>query len=431
MTEKLTSRTAIETDLKCPRARYLGYEIPVKLSDNSAEPDGYGLQRITKSIDLVFGGFVHQGCELILKGHSFEKALDIATANFMASFEGREFFDRDSSNDEELERSFNEHKALLEALLYAWYITEFKDIKENCQIVLVEQEIENNISLYSDMPIILQSRVDCLLLDKQTDELQTYSLKTIKQTGFFSEMMMNRDLQGYLEMWAVERWLEKMKKVSVDMQKALSIEIPKEMRETISSYFNKKIPLSISEVDRVRFCFLVKGWKDKKTNERANSFIYGYRKLGIDHNYSYAHSWIFYNPNNVSGEGRLGKGWEKFRVWEEYEGGVRKWIDDINAGMIQPEAKNPMGAIVVNPEPVIRQNFMLTLTINNVSNKEEDIMVRAKLPNAEDYFMPNHRSCTLPTECEFYDICYKHEVRENPVGSGLYQIRKNHHERVS
>ena len=68
-----------------------------------------------------------------------------------------------------------------------------------------------------------------------------------------------------------------------------------------------------------------------------------------------------------------------------------------------------------------RIKTMLGAILNN-DNIEEDWVLANCFPHNR-----NHCMFHFGGICEYYALCWKPEVKEDPVGSGLYEIRQAHH----
>ena len=200
----------------------------------------------------------------------------------------------------------------------------------------------------------------------------------------------------------------------------------------------------------MKYTFFVKGNRKEDSSfgenlksypVRSNAFVYGWRKL-LDKTtqndseliYEYAHSFEFYKPENKSGSGRLGKGWQRFVIEEDYPGGITAWIDDITAGKIQPDANNPIEKLIVT-EVDSRIEFTISLLKEVAKQSAIEFFERNNSPEPATKFLANTKSCTWPSLCEFATICaysgaslFSNEIAKDPLGSGLYRIRVPHHE---
>jgi hypothetical protein len=129
---------------------------------------------------------------------------------------------------------------------------------------------------------------------------------------------------------------------------------------------------------------------------------------------------------------RLGGEWQKCNIWEE-PGGIKEWIRKLEAGEVQPDVGDCLEQQFVSPleyqrdeqeiedwqEQVVAQETSINgaLEFYNKQGKRQDL----------NSFFPQHRaSCDYPSACDFLPICDR--KIHDPLGSGLYQIRKPHHE---
>src|SRR6202000_804402 len=129
-------------------------------------------------------------------------------------------------------------------------------------------------------------------------------------------------LQSLTEIWSTEQWGKRLipeKQAILDRMTSFA---DNKAIESVQTYLDKKYP-TFDKVSAVRFVHLIKGkrWtNDDKSVHTLNSLIYGYRRA-IDPNdrnsgYVYAHSYNYTNPANKSGISKLGKGYDKFSVWD-------------------------------------------------------------------------------------------------------------------
>ena len=428
----LTSRTAIETYLSdCQYKRFLQWHKKVKTDKGIYE----GLQLTSESIDTAFGTAVHLVIEELLKGENFDSALQKGKEYFLE--QKSRVIDYKSVSDFQASYSFLEYVDLLEALTLAWQFTEGKAIRENFEVISTEKEIKTYLGTYLTHNIFLQSRVDAVLRDKTEDEYQTYSLKTTKMLGIFSEAMQNRDLQGSLEKFATENLFEVNQSRKKELIKAAAnLELSNKDYTDLVNFLNVKIP-EVEQIGAIRFCFLVKGnrTEDKENGVwvRDNPLIYGWRKKSGEE-YQYAHSYWYANAENKSGKSRLGAGWEKFRISTDYPGGIEEWIRDIINAKIQPEAENPLNRIVYVPEPVRRLKAEDERIVKLAISVEKEVLEKLNETDPSRLFLKNTKSCSWPSPCEMESICewsntgkFSQQIADDPIGSGLYQIRVNHH----
>ena len=465
------SRSSLETYLSSCQFKYF-----LQYARDNGENEFKGIQLVERSIDLEAGQLAHTIVNQVLSTVMAKPSSELNNEELMSIFTNalqvgltqyraiaHLLVDRkiEPDNEELITQSIEEHENLITALCYVWFKTEFQYLIENFQIVTTEKEIETN--LVGEHTLL--SRVDALLWHKETQEYVTWSLKTTKSMGWFTDAMENSDLQGYLEMIAANNYL-KNNRIEVDkFIENIQFFTPSD-RAILMKFLGKRFPDG-DNVSSVRFCFLVKG--DRRASKgsaypfRSNPLIYGYRKANkpvkpvqakkggyteaeielasnLVPEFSYAHSFEFYNSENASGIGKLGKDWEKFPVWKEYEGGIIQWIDDIVAGLIQPEAKSPLETFV-SAKTITRDQAMLNNTLGYVKTAcveiEEKLRVFNLLSEPDQRFLPNTKSCTIPVYCDFRLVCPYSGVgeigwiidplKENNEGVRLFQIRVPHH----
>lgn len=327
----------------------------------------------------------------------------------------------------------DEHRALSEALTIAWYLRELPRLIQRFKILAVEKELSfplvalrrKNIT----HKVIFESRAEAILKDRNDSANYIYSLKTAKDFDRFISDQYKIDLQCATETYSASR--------------------------VVGDALDKPFP-----VNGVRFCFPLKGRKQGMNIgsyddpieiwSHQNPLIRGYRKI-VAGKMQYAHSWKNPNPANKSGYGILGKGWEQFDVWKEFEGGVLGWIKLLAKGAqgtIQPQCGDIVGKYIVTPPEYFTYNPEVEELVTSLRGQEmvnieaiEDIKEISKKYQFDDpgsvlrleaiwLRFPQHRNaCVYPGRCEMYDICHKPEVAQDPIGSGLYKYRVPHHKR--
>lgn len=427
-----TSRSMVESYHDCNRLRY-----------NNQFLLGKGVVRTTKSVPLVTGGAVHRGVEhlgnrlRIGQEPDVETAVQLAVNQYIedvgtAGFEGKHI-----RTDKQQWFTFNEQKALTEALIRAWAICELPRIRERYRVLAVERDIE---PIEITPGVMWQAKCDMELQDVQTSDYINYSLKTCSQWNEKMEESYKSDLQGVTEIWSVE---EDQKRANGHLDRAITeiqgyadqLKIaPKQLVDIAAYLTKKKVDKKISGI---RFCFLVKGrrmvppiFKDdpEAIAVTYNPLIRGYKNIGPS-GISYAHSWNYPNPNNKSGMSKLGAGWEPFNVWEEM--GVAKWIEMLPG--VQVDCGDVIKQQVVTPVEVWRNEEEIKEAMNEVRAQEQKIAMAITSINGPDlpyYFAHNRKHCYFHygSRCEYFDLCWRDEVKSDPIGSGLYEIRQAHHD---
>jgi hypothetical protein len=433
-----TSRSAVESYQDCPRYRYNQNYLLKK-----------GVVPIQKSVPLVTGGAVHRGVEHLLnrvrigQQPNVDIAVQEAVRQYRNDVEAVGFSDKNIKNDKQQEFTYYEQMALTEGLVRAWVIVELPRIQERYKVLAVERDIEP-IEIASG--VWFQAKVDGEFQELSSNDYHNYSLKTMKQWDERSENSYKSDLQGITEIWAVEqdslrgdRIIDEVVKKMLELdQLAMGRVTLKVVEQTTGFFLKKKLGKKVSAV---RFCILIKGARYKSPyNEDPelmithSPLVRGY-KLVTPTSIEYAHSFRYPNPNNKSGFGILGKGWEPFNVWEQM--GVGKWIEMIGSGEIQPEVGDILQKQVITPTEYFRSEGEIEEAIAEIKAQEYKIKYAIDLSrdtnnnvNQMDSVFPHirkHCEFHFGQACEYKTLCWQPEVKQDPLGSGLYQVRMPHH----
>lgn len=444
-----SSQSATSCYMECPR-RYL-YQYRLY---------GTGIVPKFSSVPLLAGGCLHKAVENIAEQWLTRSSsiIDIDSAVAVAKESYREEISRrplatTHSQEEEIEQQFviQEQLALVEAMIRLWYLKEWPKIIEYYDILAVEQEIVFDLG-----PVKYQSKPDLILLHKKNGDVVNYSLKSVKQGGDRLEKSYKVQLQAVTEPYATSIWLTELKETLESARNLLNAtgnSLPQ------LSYMSKAIGTIGRTLEKyssipnkssaTRFCYIIKG--DRKESRRGNGqyrtdnpFIYGLRKFtasGID----YAWSWFYPKPENDSGWGRLGKGWEQFPVWEDGEvGGVKGWMDMLAKGEgIQSDiGEGHVFDKYILSQPDVFTNWqMIESRITQLRNIEGKIRLDLdELRDSPIYldsrFPQNTNSCFFPTPCDYLPICpngndfYKQHIADDPLSEefGRFERRISHHE---
>ncbi len=441
MTPFFTSRSAVESFQDCPRYRYNQYFL-----------GGKGVVPVAKSIPLMTGGAVHRGIEHLAnrvrigQEPDVEQAVQLAVGEYVTACEreGFKFSGKGVDSDKQQWFTFNEQKALIEALIRVWAIVELPNIVERYTIISVEREIE---PIEIAPGVWFQAKVDMELKEKSSGDFHNYSLKTMKQWDERSENSYKSDLQGLTEIWAVEQDAARSDKAIQKVLEGLEIldkgfKLPQKNILTMQQYLEKQ--KQGKRVSAVRFCILIKGarYKSQYADDTElyityNPLIRGYKNItpgGV----AYAHSYKFPNPANKSGYGMLGKDWVGFNVWEEM--GVKKWIEILQTGEIQPNCGDMLRKFVFSPVEYFRGEGEIEEAIKEIGYQEKGIATaietlvgasqeqRDIIMNGQFLHIRKHCEFHFGSQCEYKELCWNPTVGQDPVGSGLYQIREPHHE---
>jgi hypothetical protein len=448
-----TSRSAIECYQDCNRYRYNQYFL-----------GGKGVVLKQKSVPLVTGGAIHRGVEHLLnrvrigQEPDIEVAVQEAVNQYIKDVEGIGFTGKGLQTDKQQWFTFNEQKALVEALVRAWYIVELPNLVKRFKILAVEREIQ---PIEIAPGIMFQSRVDAEFQEIETKDYFNYSLKSCKQWGEMMEASYKDDLQGLTEIWAVESDAARQSSAINNILNLIELfkdcqTYPHKNLDQISKYLaTVKIDKRISGT---RFCYLVKGTRKKPdyfSNDpdalmiTYNPLIRGYKRI-TPSSVEYAHSWFYPNSENKSGKSAIGRGWEPFNVWEEM--GVNEWMEMIPS--IQTECEDPIRGQVVTPieysrnegeieeamEEIVQQEIKVNSAVRALDGSWNSSILPFNIDTnsptmiskffMDSVFSHNRKHCHyhFGGTCEYYELCWSPEVKADPLASGLYQIREAHHE---
>lgn len=440
MEEKVyTSRSREEVFLDCPRKGYLEFLW-----------EGRGVVKKGVSVYLSTGTYFHQGMEILFlaakAGTLNDETLDYAVvntnANYRQEIEDRGFDLEDGERKEFENYVVNEQTALIEGMIRLFYYRIMPDILARYNVIDVEREeimeVEN---------LVIQGKIDVVLEEKDSGDIYIVSFKTSAGWDKRQAKSNEHDNQGLSETLLLEHRLQQSnlgldtlippEKILRDLQS-----IPKAYNATKKyidylSQFRKK-----DKVMGVLMIYLIKGKryeteKDSGKWEQHSPLVRAYRKLtGVK--YEYAPSLYFDKPENKSGKGRLGKGWEPFLVWEDEEiGGVKGWISKLASGEIAGGEKILDEQFRI-PAPYFRNQGHIDSWFRQLKAVEQRIhdnvisinpSTYSPLNEQLDYYFPQRRKgCHYPSDCSYLDVCYTEEIFNDPIGSGKYVYRKPHHE---
>lgn len=280
--------------------------------------------------------------------------------------------------------------------LWCWPGAEFRLPKWLDEYEVIEVEVEDRVPLAGD--VVLASRADAIVRRKADHRLFVVNFKTVAQ--------------------ADERWLRSWE---VDMQMMTEL-LAAERRHG-------------HEFGGVIIEGLIKGRRmpdekdsDGKTTSYRDStpLLYGY-KCDADPPLV---------PLQYSHEYTRRKGWYRFPVWKEnFQGSVELgsfasplayWINWLPEEVVE-------GQFCIVP-PIMRDAARIESKVQQIVAMEQriqigtDMLIQRGHPELLDVFFPqNEHSCVYPSTCAYKDLCFTRGVAEDPLGSGLYQPRKDHH----
>jgi hypothetical protein len=452
-----TSRSAIETKAKCPRKRWLNYHY-----------GGKGITQAQASVPLTTGTCVHEGVGFLMRNASnglisnadqhylteesnwLDSAVSVALQSYKKIVEESGV----QTNGQNTQFVLEQEMARTEALVRAWSIAEFPLIVKDYNIYSVEDEIVMPLS----RDILMQVRVDAILQGKDDGKMFNYSLKTMKG---YREKDTDRQfataLQTQTEVLGAQHLLREQYKLYKNFLGTASQRLQNEKRyQTLTQFVSKYMPAPQQGIYGTKHCFLIKGGKAKEGEYGEytagdSPLIRGYR-ADTGSSIIYVHSFRTPNSGNKSGYSVIGKAFQAFNVWEQMT--IKEWIALLNSKVqdhtgeivpeIQPECGDIIKAQVITPPETFAKKEELESTLVQITHGEELVrMLVSDIGPEETYggnldksFEMNRASCYNMGVCEFTPICLlkdwkgdavSREVRNDPVGSGMFKWRVPHH----
>jgi hypothetical protein len=371
----------LERYQRCPRAFYWNYVYK-----------GLGLQQSKRPLPLAFGGSAHLGLEQVLRGAGIERGVEVSLQEFEQQARGIGLL---LEPNEDAYSVYQEQRALLEALLRAWYLVRYPSFTDEYEVIDLEREEEWKPS----EGITFMARADGLLRSRATGDLYVLSFKTAKQYDKKRVDEARSDIQGISELVAIEERLgERVQGIQMEyLIKGRREEWPKG-----SGIYQTSSPL-------------IRPW--------------------VNADGRYAHSWDW---SDLDGRHTLGNKWRKVAIWESLS--IADWISQLASGSVQPSAGPCLDRWIVSPLPYYRNRDEVESWKRQA--REQAVQIARKVKDEEyhrtasnpsmfvsylDHEFPQYRhSCNYPTACPFKGICFGSAGSE-PETSGQYVEREPHH----
>lgn len=403
-----TDRSGILSWQKCPRDRYY-----------SRHFQGKGLEKVRKSLPLVFGAAFHEGSENLLLNKGIESAVSRALLylNLAFSVEGVDLEEKQTMY------AVEEQRAIAEGLLRAWWIAKGERFLEDFEVLEVEKEGRAELA----PGLVLMFRPDALVRERMTGDLYIVSWKTASTFGAYTINSIQTDMQSMSEIWGRTR-----------------------------DHDGPNHPYgAVNAIEGVLYLFAVKGQRrmDDYLGFKVQNtpLAYGWVRKGPtpdEDEWAWQYGWATEEMNEKTGklvQTKLGKGFRKVGVWDNYPGGVKAWVDALAANEIAPRHISAFESIFPESLPVSRRADEIESWKRQVVGQETRVRAIAKeveaiasvaQPHEMDYVLdtdfPQHtaRCFDYNSKCSFFDICFNPAIKSDPIGSGLYTIRTaNHPER--
>lgn len=382
MTPFFTDRSRQVLYEKCPRARFW-----------STVYGEWGISPAVPDLDMELGKGIHLGVASLLDGNSLSDSIDDATRLLAASL--LDFYPPSL---------ISVYIQLQEGLLRAFYKLWYPKLKAKFQIVgAAEQEMTAWLN-GPDAGIAHMSRPDAVLKDKATGEHGVWSIKT---TSFSDdaelELEYRTDTQGMAEMWSAEQFF----KTKMNWSQLFFIHTGQKEK-------TDEGPIHLSPV--------YQGW---------------YKDDGLG-SVQLAHSYWW---KDVAGKKKgLGAAWKRFAVAEMYAGGITQWIEDLAAGKIQPEARNPLEGLFFLPPAHYRREESIEEWRLSTYFQEDRLRLSSEGYHMKDFsddtkdeillksFSQHRSSCIyMRRKCSFYQLCHGTAGEaENPFDHGFKWREVNH-----
>jgi hypothetical protein len=421
-----TSHTAVTNFDRCPRKRFI---------ENYW--DGYGIVSAKPSMPLLVGAATHVGVE-VLNRTAMDKAKflvgrmeclknAIKQAKTYYTGEAKAYIanlSRQGQQPTTQEKfSFNEGMALVEGMVWVYFLKVLPGLLQGYNILAVEKEHD-----IRQGEVVYQARIDAIVEDATNHDIYAWSLKTVNGVDSRKKKFHEHDSQGMAESWVLEDMLQHQKMIVDAIRTGMAALV----------FGNKPCPLEFPALPDhctgVKMCFLLKGkeWDETPEYEGEPGLTYTNSPLvrafrrQVGDQVQYAHSKKFPNPDNKSGYGILGKGWEPFYPWQEMK--IATWIGMLAKGDIQPECGDVLDAQTWMPVAYMRYQCEVGDWVEQTLIEEERVKWAITSAHKSTTFKQNRAACHYPTDCPCIPICFNPQMAMDPVGSGWFKQRIPHHE---
>jgi hypothetical protein len=389
-------RSRILDAQSCPRKRWWAYHF-----------GGKGIQRLSKSLPLVLGGTFHDGMATLMEGKEIDAAVLRAQLELSNAFEEKGIV---VEGDAQL--AMFEQGALVEGMLRAWEIHEGESFRNAFEVIEVEQE--GVAELAEGMELLY--RPDAVVRERSSGDVYVLSLKTCSSYSQITFNQAQTDMQSMSEVFGVQQ------KLGLKVEGVLYRHIVKG-RRALDDYSGQYRQDS----------HLIYGWVRGNGEDQEWAWKYRYPReeelIGTVDGKQYTQRYQ-----------QLPKGFRKVSVWDNYEGGVKAWIEALAAREIIPRTVHPFDSIFPQSLPISRREDEIESWKRQIVAQETNIagLLRAiEYKNGEmdddgellDQCFPQHtaRCFDWSSKCQFWDACFTPSVTSDPLGSGLYKIREANH----
>lgn len=375
----LLSRSALQEYQRCPRRWYWQYGYK-----------GLGVVPRRQQLPLLFGSCAHLGLQKILENGDLDGALSAADHEFTLQARAKGL---DLQASEDAVFVYNEQRALLEALLRAWFLVRYPSFRAEYEVLDIERE-----ELWTPTDGIgFMARADGLLRSRSDESLYILSFKTAKQWSSKNDQEARNDIQGISELVAIESRLGE-------------------------------------RIQGIQMEYLIKGRRDEFPKGSGiyrtyNPLIHPWYNQGTG---KYAWKWDW---QDLDGGHTLGGKFRQVNIWERE--GVREWVQLLLTSTVQSEAGDCLPHYIISPIPYYRNRDEITSWQIQAATQAKELKTKLELTevgrehgvllSALDVEFPQYRhSCNYPTACPYKQICFGSSGPE-PEQDPRYEWREPHH----
>lgn len=381
------SRSALETFQNCPRKYYYNY----------VYNEG-GVVPAQPNIHLTWGTIKHEviyACLSKLKGDIAElpalKTLLAYGADEWNKASQEGWYKVDSQYWDELTE---EHYYLLMAHVMWFYRTMLPQLNERFIIYGTEEEVA--VPLGANL--YLMSKPDGIIFDEEKGYAEVLSTKTCESASSWIVAKYQYALQQFTELLGATEYM-RLKGMKQDINYTAFLMIAKGEKQR-------------------QYEWAGMGEGRRMVSWTTNSpLIYGYA-YPVGGTTQFAHSLYYEKEENKSGVGRLGKGWEKFKVWEDRELGPTEnkallaWQKLMQAGETQglPKVLDEIQVLFCDQEGIADE---LLAEMKHYITRAATFCQTYQQNSDKDFYERRPQRCfDYNTKCEYFDPCWKDSMKQ-------------------
>lgn len=360
----LTDRSRMVAYRNCPRLRYLRYHA-----------EGSGLERKAASLPLVTGQAVHTALAQILRGDAPEDAIVSAWTQYMDEVTSRGV-QASGIHDAFLA----EQRALLEGLVWAWNRVRLPAIRAEYDLVSVERDMLWTMGTQDGVTVVDMVKCDALVRRRSDGTLFYLEFKTTTQGG--------------------DEWIKQWEHNSQLLINTVAVE--ELLGERLGGVLIEGLLKGRRAPERLRHS----PFRGRVLQQSALCYAYAQTdSLGGRH----------YSLDYVSPK------WERIAVWTEVD--ARRWTHDVMT-------TEQCAALFVPCPPIRPRNELLARHRAQMLHQESAIARMLPSADLDRDFPMNDDHCYRywGNPCEMEELCFNAAIAQDPLGSGLYQRRRPHHE---